>query len=339
MKTYKGRPFTIADLIESGAPTQASQWIPLFFSEYNDHKAFTDLYGVTDAFDSFKYFDGTSSMFMTELYKLAQNSERIIDNSILFTPTDIPVDTEHLYDIVKGWAVNVWLRQNAYWINTLYSSISQEYNPVYNYDRFEERELNREGESSDSTVFGARSYTKGAQTNSQSDSTTIDGVTDSWQTNAHTDETTLGATQDTHQHGAHVDEHRESVAPFTTANAKPRGSSWDEYQQYSDIDSTLEHTDSTEYGLQAGTETKGARGSRSTSSITEGQRADSEATHTDSRTGSSSGTDTESLHAYGNIGVTTAMQMLKEQRDIACFSLMEEIYKKLFNDMCMEVML
>lgn len=339
MYRYTGRPFTIADLIESGAPREANQWIPLFYSEYNDHKTFVRQFDLVEAFDSFKYFEGETSMFMTELYKMSQNSERLIDNSILFTPTNIPVDQEHLYQIVKGWVVNVWLRENAYWINTLYSSISQEYNPVYNYDRFEERELTREGESSDSTVFGARSFTKGAQTNSQSDTANIDGVTDSWQTNAHTDETTVGATQDTHQHGAHTDEHRESVSPFTTASAKPIGSSWNEYPQYSDTDSSIEHTDSVAYGLQGGQEVKGARGSRSTSSITEGQRSDSEATHTDSRTGSNSGTDTESLHAYGNIGVTTAMQMLKEQRDIASFSLMEEIYKKLLNDMCMEVLL
>lgn len=223
-------------------------------------------------------------------------------------PTDLAIDALAY--------TSRWLTSNAYKVGIMYDTMMHEYNPIENYDRYEERESSDSSEGTGSEVYGAKSYTKGAQVNNRTGASTI---------GAHTDESSYGQSTTTHTAQGYTDEHRQTVAPFTSTQEKPQGTMFDVMGSRSESDSTGAHTDSLSYGQQSNS---------TTDSYTDGQRTDSETAHTDTHTASEERTGTENAHIHGNIGVTTAPQMLTEQRKLAMFNFWGWLYTELVNDMC-----
>lgn len=291
-------------------------------------------------------------------------------------PANIDVDySEHLdaLGLLLADYSTHWLEVNAYKVATKYDTTQHYYNPIYNYDRFEERESEHAQSGSASDSYGAKSFTKGAQTDSatgsltqgqrsdswstdqHTDSTTQGQRSDSWSTDQHTDSTQYGGTQESTQYGSATDTDSLSTYPFTTTGGKPRNEESHTKGQHTDTTTTTSHTDSIQYGAQGGTTTKGSesdstqygaqsgsstKGSEtdsSTNSTIYGQRIDTEQAHSDTHSDSATGTASESLHAYGNIGVTTSGAMLMEQREVADFAFWEWLYNEFCNAVTEEV--
>ena len=325
---------------------------------------------------------------LTELYANYQSSGGVEDrlfygahanrriSRFWLDPANIDTDySEHLDALgllLRDFSTK-WLEVNAYKVATKYDTTQHYYNPIYNYERYEERESEHAQSGSASDSYGAKSFTKGAQTDSstasmtqgqRSDSWSTDQHTDivtqgqrsdSWSTDQHTDTNSIGGTQETTQYGSSTDTDTHSVYPFTTTGGKTQSEDSHTKGQHTDTTTTTAHTDSTQYGAQGGSNTKGSeidstqygaqggsstKGSEtdnSTDSTTYGQRTDTEQAHSDTHSNSSTGTNTESSHIYGNIGVTTSGAMLMEQREVADFAFWEWLYNEFCNAVTEEV--
>ena len=307
---------------------------------------------------------------LTELYANYQSSGGVEDrlfygahanrriSRFWLDPANIDVDySDHLDALgllLRDYSTK-WLEVNAYKVATKYDTTQHYYNPIYNYERYEERESEHAQSGSASDSFGAKSFTKGAQTDSSTASMTQGQRSDSWSTDQHTDTNSIGGTQESTQYGSATDTDTHSVYPFTTTGGKTQSEDSHTKGQHTDTTTTTAHTDTTQYGAQGGTTTKGSesdstqygaqggtatKGSETDStsnSSTYGQRTDTENAHSDTHSNSATGTASESSHIYGNIGVTTSGAMLMEQREVADFAFWEWLYNEFCNAVTEEV--
>lgn len=233
-----------------------------------------------------------------------------------------------------GEFIKSWLIMNSYKIWTWYTSIIQKYNPVENYDRLE----NSTREIDTDFTGGSRSATKGAQSDTESQSLNMGSSTDTLSYGLKSTETTYGEQHNTNAFGevtVDVDTLTEiSKTAFTSENYKDAekelGDNSTTTLAHSDSVTQDEHSDTVREEAHSDSVTKGARSDSTSTTRNEGARTDTQASYTD--TTDTAETFTSRIH--GNIGVMTAGTMLKEQRQVALFNFWEEVYKALINDMC-----
>lgn len=202
-----------------------------------------------------------------------------------------------LYQKNKARWDNLWLTLGLY----------DEFNPLDNTDWEETRTLTHEGEDSRSQSIGAKSttYTKGSQTNSE----TIG-------------QSTLTEGQQNNITGQQTISMEEKKSAFNSSNYSPLDQKTEQLGQRSDTIGQKVNTDS----------------GRSNSS-TEGQRSDStnEGAQSNSESGSNEYTDTETIARHGNIGVTTAGQLIRDFRNTVNWQFFEIIYKDIDEMLVIEV--
>lgn len=210
------------------------------------------------------------------------------------------------------------IERNDYKYQTLLATEGFEYNPIENYNMTESESGSMDkGQQVDTTLHGHQLQ----RTHANSDTLTL-ATTDGKQTSA----TISGSSGSTE--GARSDSTTKSVYGYNSATAVPSES------------------DSFSKGSQENSAT-----SSSTSSGSETlQRTGTEATsHTGTITDANSGTDTmtsgtrkdthaRSLTRSGNIGVTTAQQMIESEREVANFSFLKILTEDLINAFCLGVM-
>lgn len=218
----------------------------------------------------------------------ALNKETLINNLMAET-----AELETLYPnpVVLKNLIGVWSRKNIEVWNRLYATTQYEYNPIENYNRMETGTDNGTGTTSHSgtdtrTRNKADGGTETANGTHQISSGGEDSVTGT----------------DTKGHW---------VAGFdSTASGQNDGL----VKQTRDQD---DGTTTTEYGrTENGTnsnQTIFGKTEKETENLTRGE------TITDSKNGS------HTLHAHGNIGVTTTQEMIREQRQIETFNLYDII--------------
>lgn len=226
--------------------------------------------------------------------------------------------------------IDTWLYINAYKIKTLYETTVLVYNPIENYDRVEATTRETDTEFNG----GARSNTKGAQSNSSSESTTHGEKSGSVAYGAQSNTRTYGEDSTKTEYGQVTgsESTARAVSAFTTETCKNA-------EETSRDTSTLQHSDTTtrqerEDGESLGAHTDSTTESAYTDSVTgtysEGQRTDSATAYTDT----TDATETITSRIHGNIGVTTTQQMLQSSRDIANFKFWEWLYTDLVNFLC-----
>ena len=162
-----------------------------------------------------------------------------------------------IWEVVPMLVYTLVMTRDYAW-KTLLETESFEYNPIENYDKYEEEEITRN---------------LGAQSNSN----------------------TIGATHETVAEGAHTDTTTESRSAENSSGYQPDGQT------------------QTAYGAISTTTEANAR----SDSQTIGAREDGE---------------TRDNHTHGNIGVTSAMDLIKQQREIANFSAIYEIAHEIANE-------
>ena len=200
-------------------------------------------------------------------------------------------DMELLYpnpEVMKD-LIGVWSAGCQYEWNKLYESMQFEYNPLDNYDRTETRTLTSQGSGS-GTDGGSDSSSR--TLTSQGSGSGTDGGSDSLSTSKQHS----GQEQDTGK-----------VTAFNSATLA------DKNQSTGTSSATDTETASTQYG-----KTKQETFSKSDSEQNTMQ-------YGKTKQESFNKTDSETIRAHGNIGVTTTMQMIREQRDIVKFNLYDII--------------
>ena len=265
-------------------------------------------------------------------------------------------DPESMKHAILYWSkkeLDVWTK--------LYETTKYEYDPIYNYDRTEEESVttsgtnqasgqdSRTGSGSDSSTTqnsGSDSTAHGhVITNSGTDSTTHSGT----DTTLHTGtDTTLRTGTDNVTHSGtgnimhSVQAYDDQVLQSQSADAETRNFSDNTTKNLSDAETrnlsdaeTLNLTDETTHGLK---ETHSG-----TDSVTYGGKTTNTGTRSDSDSVTYGRKDTRnekitrSVRAYGNIGVTTTMQMISEQRNIVKFCLSDIIISDFIRRFCILV--
>lgn len=196
-------------------------------------------------------------------------------------------EMETLYadpDMMK-FAIKTWSDRNSWSMLKAVTAINVQYEPLNNYDRHETRTLNiEESGTNTGTVQNAGTNTgtvQDAGTSSSNVSTTARAVTDRDETN----ET----------------EHKVSAYDSSTYSA-----------------------DNTDDGSSTYDETVNTIGTSTGSGTTGNTRTDNLA-HADTRTDNLAHADereeTETIRAWGNIGVTTSQQMLQSELELSLYNL------------------
>lgn len=204
--------------------------------------------------------------------------------------------------------ISLWFEYRKTDLNAIWRALTEEYNPIHNYDRHEEREntdsetvmetgsLQQSGEDSTKVTGGST----GTSQNSGTDVRTIDNSADSKTENTGTSSQNSSGTNTT------------NVSAFDAEGYVPREQASNSGTQSGNTSDkqeglTHEHTqDSYQNGLRNETQTTQNR----TDTITYGRKdvTDRDITRDTKRR--------ESLHAYGNIGVTTSQKMIEAEIEL-----------------------
>lgn len=216
-------------------------------------------------------------------------------------------DMELLYPnpVVMKDLIGVWSASSQYEWEKLYESMTYEYNPIDNYDRTETRTLSSQGTGSGADG-GSDQY---ATTKSQEQTGTHD------RTGTHAANNSNSATK------GNTNSSTEKIAAFNASTLVDKnqmnGTNSDtitgsDTEQATDTDhaTNTEHISNTE-----------------TTAVNFGK----------TKQETFSKTDTETIRARGNIGITTVMQMLKEQRDIVKFNIYDIITEEFKYRFCILV--
>ena len=234
------------------------------------------------------------------------------------------------------------------------------------------------GATQDTHQHGATSET--TQYGAKSGSTTFGATSES---DIH------GATQDTHQHGAQAKTETESVQGFNSSTYQPSKKVETSLGTYSDIDSSIQHTDTHTSEIHTDSTSENAHSDTKTTNLysdtdssishtdttTRQQRSDiqSSLSHTDQTTegqqintvegdaksntisndAASDGIsrqayqDSHTLehgktghhegHTHGNIGVTSAMDLIQQERQLWMWDYFEQIFKDIDSVLCLKV--
>lgn len=190
------------------------------------------------------------------------------------------------------YSIGIWSRKWRLELTRIYESLTAEYNPLYNYDRFEEIS---DGESREFT----RSENGSHNATDTPDYTTTDAATTN-RDNTLGETTNNSNTQTTDAERDRVTEHK-----ISADNSSDYAPEWKETtndgktKQTTDSDGTLNRSEN---------ESTSANGSSRVAGTTQ-NLAESDTRNT---TDSESRTNSHTAHIYGNIGVTTSTQMINE---------------------------
>ena len=257
-------------------------------------------------------FNWDSTIFDLMQIPEALNREVLINNILAQT-----AELEVLYPnpVVFKNLLGVWSQKNLDVWNRLYATTQYEYNPIENYNRYEE---GTEGGSGTTTHSGTDTTTE-TSTHGGSDTTAFqsadggtEGVTSQYQTAQGGSDvtTTEGKTEkwiagydsvaSGDDDGLVKQSREESIGNATTQYGKTESGNGTETTTFGKTESSNE------------TKNYGETISK-TGGVTHGERI------TDSKQG------THTLHAHGNIGVTTTQNMIRQERQIDLFNVYDII--------------
>lgn len=274
------------------------------------------------------YYDNMGGDLFEKLTFPEGISKNVVVDTILLNGGDYEClygDPTFVHDSIENWSAK-WLHTFERWINVL----STDYEPLWNYDRNE-----RETRTPDITHTRTPNLTD-ERTPDLTDKRTPD-LTDK-RTPDLTDERTPDLTNErtpdlTDTNGGTItEEHTRSA--FDSSGYQP-----------SDKDTTTPqntlHTTGTDTYTETGTDTTTHTGTDTTTHTgTETVTRTGKETekHTGSETKKETGSENWMRRMYGNIGVTTSQQMLKEELEISAWSLYDSIARLFLSEYVIPIM-
>lgn len=257
-------------------------------------------------------YEWDSTLFDLMQIPSALNRDTLVKNLIAQT-----AELEVLYPnpVVLKNLIGVWSAKNIDVWNRLYATTQYQYNPIENYNRYEEGSNSGTGST---THSGTDGRTEAITTSGKDtiDMTRRDGGTE-----------TESTTSDIDQGGQDVvtgtDTKGHWIAGF---NSQPSGNDDGLVKQTRDQDDA---TTTTTYGR-----TEDGTGSRTTNfgktetnkdETTYGKTESVQETRTYGQEIETTNEGEHELHAHGNIGVTTTQKLIREQREVDLFNLYDII--------------
>ena len=198
-------------------------------------------------------------------------------------------------DFMK-YAIGAWSRKWALELSRIYEALVAEYNPLHNYDRFEEI-TDKEGHTLN------RSESGNVKSTDAPDYTTTTNGTNTATTNTSNSQTVNNSTSQT------TDAERDRVTEHTISadNSSSYAPDWKETTNDGKTKQTTSGDSSTnDEGSQR------VNGSDSTISRLNGRTSDFNESSTHSTTDAENRENEHVAHVWGNIGVTTSTQMVSD---------------------------
>lgn len=232
-------------------------------------------------------------------------------------------------------AIDSIFAANMYKYETIFNTLSLEYNPIWNVDseetatesRDERNETNTEGPETTQTNLGHQqnTYTYGSavETNHHEELTTTitngtftttNGIEDGHNKVERTTNfnTQMNDTTDWYNH----DRSEKETQPYEEYTTKGAQTNSETVPEHTDTLTKVKHTDEEALGAKANSESTSGR------TDTVHKDAYEDATH---------------IVRQGNIGTTTTQQMITEERELAKFSLLDVIVKDFVKALCISV--
>lgn len=264
----------------------------------------------------------------------AMNRERLV-NMIVFQTANMEVlyPQPEIYQM----AIGEWSKVKLPIWEKLWKTTQYEYNPIWNYDRTEERgyeDVRTETEGIDGSlhrnidVDGTDIGTIDIQT---TDTGTVDDDCHKSLAGTHTSHST-GNTDD-NTHGTS----EKKISAFNSSEYEPSEITITEQNYHSEVVGEVENVDDEDTNSHS-TQTRNLSGTNDT---TRNLKSTSDTVQTDDASSdrelNERFTHTEKLRAYGNIGVTTTQQMIEQEREVVQFNLYEYIVREFKEAFCILV--
>ena len=264
--------------------------------------------------------------------------------SILLESSEFPCVIAN-FDTLK-YSIGLWSRHRLPIWQHLQDTTQYDYNPIENYDRHETESytLNKEGSGSvkgdggaDTLTYNTTVTTSGNETNSGSDTVTNSGddvtTRDGSDTRARTENNDHVKTGD--------DTNTEGVSAYNETGYGDHTKSVTDYNTTDNIDISENETidrDETITLAHGKVETT-AHGAVVNTSGSEGKTGTETRTSIagENRTEESTDTFDKEVYIHGNIGVTSAQDMIKQEREIADFDIVDIIVKEYIEEFCIMV--
>ena len=225
------------------------------------------------------------------------NKENLISD-IMRTSGDLY--TYHQIPEMLKHNITYWFSRRLFDFERMYNALRSEYSPIENYDRMEdiEREYKDSGSDTETLTLGSSTEEVTTLGSSTKEVTTLGSSTE--------EVTTLGSSITTQRTGN--DSTETQVSAYNETN-------------YTNRDKEVQNYNSTFTDTGSGSDTRTSTGSGSDTRTSTGSGSD---TRTSTGSGSDTSktdygkihTETENTHIHGNIGVTTAQQMIKEEMQL-----------------------
>ena len=236
------------------------------------------------------------------LFDLMQLPEGLTKDTLVKNLLAETAELEVLYTnpVVMKNLIGVWSNKEIDVWNHLYETTQYEYNPIENYDRYEEGTEDSTG----NTTHGGSDGGTNTRTQSGTDSTTVSRAGGGSDTVAGTDQKGHfvagfdAGTPTTTDDGLFKQTRDEDTASTTTTYGK-----------------TETGTDATTYG----------RSETERETMTYGHEIDT------------TNSGSHELHVHGNIGVMSSQNMIQQERDIALFNLYDTIIESFKQRFCIMV--
>ena len=207
------------------------------------------------------------------------------------------------------------------------------------------------GATSESDIHGATQDTHQHGAQSKTEEESVQGFNSSTYQPSKKVQTSLGTYSDTDSSIQHTDQHTSEI--HTDSNSEAAHSDTVNRTTYSDVDSSIQHSDvksSTQHSdvsssiMHTDQSTEGQQintieGDAKTNTVSQDAASDgiSKLAYQDSHTLEHGKTGHHEGHIHGNIGVTTAQQMLTEQRQLWMWDYFEQIFKDIDSVLCLKV--
>lgn len=268
----------------------------------------------------------------------ALNRDRLIQQILIKTASNEILYPD--YDVFKA-AIGIWSANNTPIWQKLLDTTEYEYNPIHNYDRTEERTWTEERketegitakdthalDQTDNTVDAGTQLVTGHATNE------LEGKETGSLTGSHTSHTT-GTTDDVTNSTT-----EEQVSAYNSSGYQPSTKSTSNTDYNSSVEGDVKNSDteSTTKNTNNTTHEDSTQDTDHRTTVDLTRDVDETTDRTSDRTTDEGTSHTESVRAYGNIGVTTTQQMIQQEREIVQFNIYDFIVDDFRREFCILV--
>lgn len=252
-----------------------------------------------------------------DFFTITQNSLDRLYLTIIYPDSTCAVDPDLIDITISGI-----LKRNEYRFNNLYRTIIQEYNPIENYDRMEDTTIDIDGSNTDNTKTDSTTVRTGSEVDTKSGSFSNSKA-------GTMAETTVFAGSETHSQTGTVTSTNQTRAfnsgmtdVSKSTSTTPTGS--DDTLSFANRKNT---TETTFNGYKDTTEYNDLKNQHSYDSVTDTTADVSIAS------GIRKDKHTTTSRIHGNIGVTTAAQMLDSERNLSNFDFIDIVYRTVIGEL------